>query len=35
MAKYIYEYSTWPNFTWDENEIQEILEKVRHLQGKV
>ncbi len=35
MVKYIYEYSNWPNFTWNENEIQEILGKVRHLQGKV
>ena len=35
MAKYIYEYSNWPNFTWNEKEIQEILGKVRHLQGKV
>ncbi len=35
MVKYIYEYSNWPNFTWDEKEIQEILGKVRHLQGKV
>ena len=35
MAQYIYEYSNWPNFTWDEKEIQELLGKVRHLQGKV
>ena len=35
MAKYIYEHSNWPNFTWNEKEIQEILGKVRHLQGKV
>ncbi len=35
MVKYIYEYSSWPNFTWNEKEIQEILGKVRHLQGKV
>ena len=35
MVKYIYEYSNWPNFTWNEKEIQEILGKVRHLQGKV
>jgi Fic family protein len=35
MAKYIYEFSSWPNFTWEENEIQELLGKVRHLQGKV
>jgi len=35
MAKYIYEYSNWPNFTWNEKEIQELLGKVRHLQGKI
>lgn len=35
MVKYIYEYSNWPNFTWNEKEIQEILGKVRHLQGKI
>ena len=35
MAKYIYQYKNWPNFTWDEKEIQELLGKVRHLQGKI
>lgn len=35
MPKYIYEYSTWPNFTWNEQKIQLILGKVRHLQGKI
>ena len=35
MAKYIYQYSNWPDFTWDEKEIQVILGKVRHLQGKI
>jgi len=35
MAKYIYQYSNWPNFTWDEKEVQVILGKVRHLQGKI
>ena len=35
MVKYIYQYSNWPHFTWDEQEIQVILGKVRHLQGKV
>ena len=35
MAKYIYEYDNWPNFTWDNNEISVILGKVRHLQGKI
>ncbi len=35
MAKYIYQYSNWPYFTWDEKKIQVILGKVRHLQGKL
>ncbi|MDH8702115.1 Fic family protein [Dysgonomonadaceae bacterium PH5-43] len=35
MAKYIYQYSTWPNFVWEEQKIQVILGKVRHLQGKL
>ncbi len=35
MAKYIYQYSNWPNFTWDEKEIQVILGQIRHLQGKM
>ncbi len=35
MAKYIYQYSSWPDFTWDEKEVQGLLGKVRHLQGKL
>lgn len=35
MAKYTYQYSNWPHFTWNEKEIQAILGKVRHLQGKI
>jgi len=35
MAKYIYQFSNWPSFSWDEKEIQELLGKVRHLQGKL
>lgn len=35
MTKYIYQYNNWPHFTWDEQEIQVILGKVRHLQGKL
>ncbi len=35
MAKYIYQYKSWPHFTWNEKEVQVILGKVRHLQGKV
>jgi len=35
MAKYIYQYRSWPDFTWNEKEIQVILGQVRHLQGKI
>ena len=35
MAKYIYQYKNWPNFTWNEKEVQIILGKLRYLQGKI
>lgn len=35
MAKYIYQYEQWPDFKWDEKELQVILGRVRHLQGKI
>ena len=35
MAKYIYEYNNWPNFTWQQNSISAILGEVRFLQGKI
>jgi Fic family protein len=35
MAKYIYQKENWPNFTWQDQEIQVILGRVRHLQGKL
>ena len=35
MVKYIYQYNNWPHFTWNEQEIQVILGKVRYLQGKL
>jgi Fic family protein len=35
MGKYIYQYSNWPDFTWDEKEVHVIVGKVRHLQGKI
>jgi Fic family protein len=35
MAKYICQYDQWPDFTWDDKEISEILGKVRHLQGMI
>jgi Fic family protein len=35
MVKYIYEYPNWPRFEWDEQKVQLLLGKVRHLQGKI
>ena len=35
MAKYIYQYSNWPHFTWNDQEIQALLGRVRYLQGKL
>jgi Fic family protein len=35
MAKYIYEYNNWQEFTWNDKQISVILGKVRHLQGKI
>ena len=35
MAKYIYKYSSWPTFTWDENIVHPLLSEVRFLQGQV
>lgn len=35
MAKYIYQYEQWPQFTWNDKEINVILGKVRYLQGKI
>lgn len=35
MAKYIYQYNDWPNFRWNEAEVQVMLGKVRHLQGRL
>jgi len=35
MAKYIYQYAQWPQFIWNDLEINVILGKVRHLQGKI
>jgi len=35
MARYIYQYKQWPDFTWDDKRINLILGKVRHLQGKI
>lgn len=35
MAKYIYEFNNWTNFTWQAAEINQIFGEVRHLQGKI
>ena len=35
MAKYIYQYENWTDFIWNDKEIQVLLGKVRHLQGKI
>lgn len=35
MGKFIYQYEQWPNFTWDDKEINGILGRVRHLQGRI
>ncbi|MFI3262493.1 MAG: Fic family protein [Rikenellaceae bacterium] len=35
MAKYIYEYSSWPSFSWDESLVSPLLSEVRFLQGQV
>jgi Fic family protein len=35
MAKYIYQYENWPNFTWREADINAIFGEVRNLQGKI
>lgn len=35
MPKYIYQFESWPNFTWNESQILKLLGKVRHLQGKL
>lgn len=35
MAKYIYEYNNWTNFTWREAGINAIFGEVRNLQGKI
>ena len=35
MKKYIYQYKNWTDFTWNEQDIQLLLGRVRHLQGKL
>jgi len=35
MAKYIYQYENWTDFTWDYSKIALVLGEVRNLQGKL
>jgi len=35
VAKYIYEYHNWTNFTWREKGLNAIFGEVRNLQGKI
>lgn len=35
VAKYIYEYKNWTNFTWRETDINALFGEVRNLQGKI
>ena len=35
MPTYIYQYEQWPDFTWNDKEINVILGKVRNLQGRI
>lgn len=35
VAKYIYEYKNWTEFTWRETDINAIFGEVRNLQGKI
>lgn len=35
VAKYIYEYPHWTNFTWRDADINALFGEVRHLQGKI
>lgn len=35
MAKYIYEYKNWTDFSWKDKAINFVFGEVRHLQGKI
>jgi Fic family protein len=35
VAKYIYQYNSWPNFTWRESCINSLFGEVRNLQGLI
>ncbi len=33
--KYIYEYSNWPHFSWNEKQVYPLLSEIRFLQGNI
>jgi Fic family protein len=35
MAKYIYQYENWTDFSWNERKISELFGEVKHLQGRL
>ncbi|OQY92634.1 MAG: cell filamentation protein Fic [Sphingobacteriales bacterium UTBCD1] len=35
MAKYIYEYKNWTNFTWQDKAVNAVFGEVRLIQGKI
>jgi Fic family protein len=35
LAKYIYQYENWTDFTWNETEVNILFGEVRNLQGKI
>lgn len=35
VAKYIYQYEGWPDFTWQDKAISVVLGEVRNLQGRI
>ncbi len=35
MAKYIYEYKNWTDFSWQDKAINVVFGEVRHMQGKI
>lgn len=35
MAKYIYHYPNWTDFTWNQTVLNAVFGEVRHLQGKI
>ena len=35
MVKYIYEHNNWPDFTWNDKDINAVFGEVRLIQGKI